>query len=253
MIGHLLIFLIGLIFGSFLNVLIYRIPLGISLLKPLRSSCPQCQYAIKWYENIPILSYFVLMRRCSNCNKPISSLYPFIEILTGCVTLILYMNYILNFELIVLVTLFYSLIVLSFIDLKHKEVPDYLLIISVILVLLVGDLSDLLLFAGGFALLELVVTFYIQNIKAKITKNKALENQSSLGDGDIPIAGVIGGLLGVQLGLSAIFLAALLALVPAVYNLISRKEIETPFIPYLSLGLFITLSTKFNIVYFYNF
>ena len=253
MIEHLLIFLIGLIFGSFLNVLIYRIPLGISLLKPLRSSCPQCQYAIKWYENIPILSYFVLMRRCSNCNKPISSLYPFIEILTGCVTLILYMNYMSNYELVVLVTLFYILIVLSFIDLKYKEVPDYLLIISVILVLLVGDLSDLLLFAGGFALLELVVTFYIQNIKAKITKNKALENQSSLGDGDIPIAGVIGGLLGVQLGLSAIFLAALLALVPAVYNLISRKEIETPFIPYLSLGLFITLSTKFNILSLYNF
>jgi leader peptidase (prepilin peptidase)/N-methyltransferase len=120
-------------------------------------------------------------------------------------------------------------------------------------VLLVGDLSDLLLFAGGFALLELVVTFYIQNIKAKITKNKALENQSSLGDGDIPIAGVIGGLLGVELGLSAIFLAALLALVPAAYNLISNKEIETPFIPYLSLGLFITLSAKFNIFYLLNF
>tara|TARA_B110000211_G_scaffold82570_1_gene96686 strand:+ start:687 stop:1169 length:483 start_codon:yes stop_codon:yes gene_type:complete len=158
-----------------------------------------------------------------------------------------------NYELVVLVTLFYILIVLSFIDLKHKEVPDYLLIISVILVLLVGDLSDLLLFAGGFALLELVVTFYIQNIKAKITKNKALENQSSLGDGDIPIAGVIGGLLGVELGLSAIFLAALLALVPAVYNLISNKEIETPFIPYLSLGLFITLSAKFNMFYLLNF
>ena len=253
MIEYLFVFFIGLIFGSFLSVLIHRLPLEISLFKPARSACPHCQQKIKWYENIPILSYIFLKGKCSNCHKPISLLYPFIEVLTGCVTLILYMNYMSNYELVVLVTLFYILIVLSFIDLKHKEVPDHLLIISVILVLLVGDLSDLFLFAGGFALLELVVTFYIQNIKAKITKNKALENQSSLGDGDIPIAGVIGGLLGVQLGLSAIFLAALLALVPAVYNLISRKEIETPFIPYLSLGLFITLSTKFNIISLYNF
>ena len=250
MLEYLIVFLVGLIFGSFLNVLIHRLPLEQSLFKPLRSVCPECQKSIKWYENIPIFSYIFLKRKCSNCNKPISALYPFIEILTGCVTLILYMNYMLNFELIVLVTLFYTLIVLSFIDLKYKEVPDYLLIISVILVFLIGDLSNILLFTGGFALLELVVTFYIQNIKAKITKNKALKNQSSLGSGDMPIAGVIGGLLGVQLGLSAIFLATLLALVPAVYNLISSKEIETPFIPYLSLGLFITLSTKFNIFSF---
>ena len=84
---------------------------------------------------------------------------------------------------------------------------------------------------GIFSLLELILTFYIQKIKSRITKNKRLESQSSLGKGDIPIAGVIGGLLGFQLGVSAIFLAAVLALFPALYNLISKDEIETPFIP----------------------
>jgi leader peptidase (prepilin peptidase)/N-methyltransferase len=156
------------------------------------------------------------------------------------------MNYWLNWELIATIALFYTLIVLSLIDLKYKAVPDYLLIVAVILAIFVGDLMYILIFAGGFALLELAITFYIQNVKAKITKNKDLETQSALGEGDIPIAGVIGGLLGLHLGISAIFLATLLGLLLSIYNLLSKKEIETPFIPFLSLGLFITFISGFN-------
>jgi leader peptidase (prepilin peptidase)/N-methyltransferase len=157
------------------------------------------------------------------------------------------MNFWLNWELLAMVALFYTLIVLSFIDLKYRAVPDYLLIIVVALSIAVGDLINVLIFTGGFTLLELTITFYIQNIKAKITKNKELETQRALGEGDMPIAGVIGGLLGIQLGISAIFLAALLALLPAIYNLFSKKEVETAFIPFLSLGLFISLVTGFNL------
>ena len=244
---YVIVFIIGLIFGSFLNVLIYRLPLEISLFKPLGSTCTHCNYRIKWYENIPVFSYLFLKGKCSNCSKPISIVYPLVELITALVTLLLYMNYWLNWELIATISLFYTLIVLSMIDLKYKAVPDYLLIIAVILTIIVGDLKNILIFAGGFALLELVITFYIQKVKAKITKNKDLETQSALGEGDIPIAGVIGGLLGVHLGISAIFLATLLALLPATYNLILKKEIETPFIPFLSLGLFITLISDFNI------
>ena len=244
---YIIVFIIGLIFGSFLNVLIYRLPLEISLFKPLGSICSHCQHRIKWHENIPVLSYLFLKGKCSNCSKPISIVYPFVELTTALVTLLLYMNYWLNWELIVTIALFYTLIVLSFIDLKYKAVPDYLLIVAVILTIIVGDLTNILIFAGGFVLLELVITFYIQNVKAKITKNKDLETQSALGEGDIPIAGVIGGLLGLHLGISAIFLATLLALLLSIYNLLSKKEIETPFIPFLSLGLFITFISDFNI------
>ena len=244
---YIIIFIIGLIFGSFLNVLIYRLPLEISLFKPLGSTCSHCQHRIKWHENIPVFSYLLLKGKCSNCSKPISIVYPFVELTTALVTLLLYMNYWLNWELIVTIALFYTLIVLSFIDLKYKAVPDYLLIVAVIIAIIVGDLMNILIFAGGFALLELVVTFYIQNVKAKITKNTDLETQSALGEGDIPIAGVIGGLLGLHLGISAIFLATLLGLSLSIYNLLFKKEIETPFIPFLSLGLFITFITGFNI------
>ena len=247
MIIYLIILLLGLVFGSFLNVLIHRLPLSISLVNPVGSACPHCNNGIKWYENIPVFSYLALKGRCSNCSKSISIIYPIVEIITALVTLTIYLNFLLNWELIAIIALFYTLIVLSFIDLKYRAVPDYLLIIAVILAIVVGDIISVLIFTGGLLLLELIITFYIQNIKAKITGNKELETQRALGEGDMPIAGVIGGLLGIQLGVSAIFLAALLALLPAIYNLFSKKEIETAFIPFLSLGLFITLFSGFNL------
>ena len=247
MIISVIVFLIGLVFGSFLNVLIYRLPLGISLLKPIGSACPHCNYKIKWYENIPVFSYLFLKGRCSSCSGSISIVYPIVELITAVVTLMLYSNFWVGWEMIITISLFYVLIVLSFIDLKYRAVPDYLLIIVVVLAILVGDIINNLLFTGGFVLLELAITFYIQNIKAKITQNKELENQRALGEGDMPIVGVIGGLLGVQLGITAIFLAAVLALLPAIYNLYSKKEIETAFIPFLSLGLLITLFSGINL------
>ena len=247
MIISLIVFLIGLVFGSFLNVLIYRLPLGISLLKPIGSACPHCNYKIKWYENIPVFSYLFLKGRCSSCSDSISKSYPIVELITAVVTLMLYSNFWIGWDMITTISLFYVLIVLSFIDLKYRAVPDYLLIIVVVLAILVGDIINILLFTGGFVLLELAITFYIQNIKAKITQNKELENQRALGEGDMPIVGVIGGLLGVQLGITAIFLAAVLALLPAIYNLYSKKEIETAFIPFLSLGLLVTLFSGINL------
>ena len=247
MIISLIVFLIGLVFGSFLNVLIYRLPLGISLLKPIGSACPHCNYKIKWYENIPVFSYLFLKGRCSSCSNSISKSYPIVELITAAVTLMLYSNFWIGWDMIITISLFYVLIVLSFIDLKYRAVPDYLLIIVVVLAILVGDIINILLFTGGFVLLELAITFYIQNIKAKITQNKELENQRDLGEGDMPIVGVIGGLLGVQLGITAIFLAAVLALLPAIYNLYSKKEIETAFIPFLSFGLLVTLFSGINL------
>ena len=146
-----------------------------------------------------MVSYLILKGKCSNCAEHISIIYPIVEIITAVVTVILYNHYWFDVDLMLTIALFYTLIVLSFIDFKYKAVPDFLLIIVVLLTLIVGDWKNTLIFMGGFALLELVLTFYIQTIKAKITKNKDLENQHALGEGDIPIAGVIGGLIGIQL------------------------------------------------------
>ena len=236
------IFLFGLIFGSFLNVLIYRLPIGMSLLNPKRSVCPSCNAQIKWNENIPVLSYFILGGKCPHCQVSIPIRYPVVEMLTAIVTLFIFLKTGLNLDFFVLSLLFYTLIVLSFIDFEYKAVPDYLLMIVLIFTLGYSNVnfSHMLMFAGGFFILELFVTFYIQNIKAKFTKNEELKEQRAMGEGDIPIAAVIGGILGIKLGIFAIFLSALFAIIPVLLNSIVKKDIETPFIPFLALGLFVT-------------
>ncbi len=241
---EILIFTLGLVIGSFINMLIFRIPNNISLFNPTRSICPKCNAVIKWYENIPLLSFLFLKGRCSNCHTNISILYPIVELLSGFVTLLIFQKIGFDINLIFALIFFYTLILLSFIDLRYKEVPDYLLLILFIFSFFVSDLGFLnslqygLILAGGFAILNFLITFYIQNIKAKLLKNKELETQEALGEGDIPVIAAIGIILGLQNALAAIFLSAIFAIIPAIYNSFIKKDIEIPFIPFLALGLF---------------
>ena len=238
--SSILIFIFGLIIGSFLNMLIYRLPLSISLINPKRSICPDCKSEIKWYDNIPFVSYILLRGKCRNCAKPISLAYPAVEIITAIITLALFVKIGFGTKLVLFLLFSYTLIILSFIDLKFKAVPDYLLIILLILSLLIPGSSFVraLEFAGAIVLLELFVTFYIQNIKAKITKDDSLKDQRALGEGDIPVVAAFGAILGLKAGIAAIFLGALFAIIPSVYAMAVKKDIETPFIPYLGMGFF---------------
>jgi len=248
------ILLLGTVFGSFLNVLIYRLPLGISLINPKRSQCPQCKTTISWYHNIPILSYLALQGKCSVCKKKIPLNYLFVEILTPFITLVLFAKLGLTLEFTLITLICYILLVLSFIDFKYHAVPDLLLVILALLSLVylfyfkIENISTFFMFAGGIVILELFVTYYIQNIKAKILKDESLKMQKSLGEGDIPIIALTGGILGLKFGLIAIFLSAILAIIPSLINAILKKEIETPFIPYLSLAFFITYTNEQTII-----
>lgn len=239
---EIIVFIFGLIFGSFLNVLIYRLPLEVSLINPKRSYCPHCNYQLSWYENIPLVSYIFLKAQCSNCRNKIPITYPLVELLTAIITLILFLKIEPSLDFFILLFLFYNLIVLSFIDLKFKAVPDYLLLSALLISFLSFNFNfkAALLFAGGFILLEFFITFYIQNIKARLLKDPSLQEQKALGEGDIPIVAIIGGMLGIELGLTAIFLAAFFAILPALYMQIMKKEIETPFIPFLALGFVVS-------------
>jgi len=131
-------------------------------------------------------------------------------------------------------------------------VPDYLLVIVFLLSFFtlsengIEAIKNGFIFAGAFIILDFILTFYIQNIKAKLTKNDDLKEQKALGEGDIPIVFVIGMLLGLKAGFFAIFLGALCAIIPSIYNILFKKEIETPFIPYLSLGFFIEFIFLFS-------
>ena len=252
---EIVVVLYSLIIGSFLNVLIYRLPLEKSFFKPIRSACPNCNYQLKWWENIPVISYLFLRAKCSSCKKPISIVYPTVEILSVIIAYSLYLKLGLTLDYFIVLFLFYTLLVLSFIDFKYKAVPDYLLLILFITVLFISniDYQSLLMFTGGFVLLDFVLTFYIQNIKAKITKNDDLKYQKALGEGDIPIVAIIGGLLGVKLAVVAVFIASITAILPSIYNMLSKDDIETPFIPFLALGLFITYIFNTSILYYLGF
>jgi len=248
---YLFVFLFAVSFGSFFNVLIYRLPLGLSIVKP-NSFCPICNEKIKWYHNIPLFSYVFLKARCAKCQCKIPILYPLVELITAVITLILFYKLGLSKEFISITVVFYILIVLSFIDLKYKAVPDYLLIMVFLASFFtisengIEAIKNGFIFSGAFIILDFVLTFYIQNIKSKLTKNDALKEQKALGEGDIPIVFVIGMVLGLKAGFFAIFLGALCAIIPSIYNILFKKEIETPFIPYLSLGFFIEFIFLFS-------
>ena len=242
-------FIFGAVIGSFLNVLILRLPLNKSVVSP-RSACPSCNHIIAWYYNIPLLSYIYLKASCAYCKEKISIQYFIVELLSGILTLALFLKLGLSTEFIYMCLLIYVCITLSFIDFKYKAVPDYLLLIVLILSFFATSYSiyesfkNVFLFSGAFVLLNFVITFYIQNIKARILKDEDLKTQEALGEGDIPIVATIAVILGIKGALIAIFLAAIFAIIPSIYSNVMKKDIQTPFIPYLILGM---LS-----VYFFN-
>ena len=235
-------FIIGVCFGSFLNVLILRLPLNKSILT--KSQCPNCNHTIYWYHNIPLFSYLFLKGKCFYCNEKISFIYFLVEFISGILTLALFLKLGLTQEFIFMCLLSYVLIVLSFIDLKYKAVPDYLLLIALVVSFFATQYSimeafkNAFLFSGAFVLLNFIITFYIQNIKSKILKDDSLKAQEALGEGDIPIIAMIGVMIGIESGIIAIFLAAFFAIIPAIYSNFVKKDIQTPFIPYLVLGFF---------------
>lgn len=247
--SFIFVLIFGLIFGSFLNVLIYRLPLQKSFVTP-RSRCVHCDSFIPFYHNIPVFSYIFLKGKCASCGKKISIVYPIVEILTAFITLALFIKLQFSYELFIALMFFYTLIVLSFIDFKYKAVPDYLLLIALVLSFfvtsdnLIDAFKNAFIVSGAFVLLNFLITFYIQNIKSRILKDESLKEQEAMGEGDIPILATLGVVLGLKGALVAIFLSSLFAIIPSLYFQFKKKDIQTPFIPYLSMG--------FVVEYFFN-
>ena len=222
-----LFIILGLAIGSFLNVVILRVPENESILFPA-SHCPKCKAKLKFYHNIPVLSWIFLGGKCAYCKEKISIQYPLIELGTSIIFLVSYLKSGDITQGIILGLLFSLLFALSIIDLKYKAVPDLVsfpaLFISFFARDFLSSFSDALLFAGGFTLLRMIVSWIIK--------------KEAMGEADIIISAIIGATLGVNLGLSAIYISAIIAL-PA-FLLVGKKGFQLPFIPFLTLGLFIT-------------
>lgn len=169
-------------------------------------------------------------------------------------TIVLFFKLGLSLQFFLFCLFSYLLVFLSFIDLKYKAVPDYLLLIVLILSFFVTDFSlknsftNAFIASGAICLLNFVVTFYIQNIKSKILKDESLKNQVALGEGDIPIIASIAIVLGLNSLVYAILLAAIIAIIHAIIINFIKKDIQIPFIPSLVLGFYIEYF--FNLEYF---
>jgi len=222
----LFVFIFGILIGSFLNVVIYRIPKGESIVFPA-SKCQSCQTPLKWYHNIPIFSWLFLRGKCGFCSEKISIQYPIIELITGVIAVSLFYKLGLLWYMPIVFAVFTLLLALTVIDLKEMVAYDSLNLLALALAIVTPTIlettQDALLAVGAAYLLREYLSFILK--------------REAMGEGDIIVAGTMGALLGFPLFFYAVFLSAILALLPSLLTKNSEKQI--PYIPFLALATFI--------------
>lgn len=243
---EIIIIIIGLVLGSFYNVVGLRIPNGESIIKP-GSHCPKCNHKLSWYENIPVLSYIFLGGKCKNCKQKISIIYPIIEILTSFLFYISYKIFGLSEEFFISLVIS-SLVVIIFVsDSKYMIISDSPLIVSTILILIIK------LIYNGYkdcfiSIIYGLIVFGVMYLTMLL--GNALFKKESLGGGDIKLSFISGLALEPLLGLFYIILASFLAFPYAVYISIKSKDTMLPFGPFLATSLLILY---LNYDFFYEF
>ena len=243
---EIIIIILGLVLGSFYNVVGLRIPNGESIIKP-GSHCPKCNHKLSWYENIPVLSYIFLGGKCKNCKQKISIIYPIIEILTSFLFYISYKIFGLSEEFFISLVIS-SLVVIIFVsDSKYMIISDSPLIVSTILILIIKFIYN------GYkdcfiSIIYGLIVFGVMYLTMLL--GNALFKKESLGGGDIKLSFISGLALGPLLGLFYIILASFLAVPYAIYISIKNKDTMLPFGPFLATSLLILY---LNYDFFYEF
>lgn len=225
---YIVIFLYGIIIGSFLNVCIYRIPKKENI-TTTRSHCMSCGYQLKWYDLVPILSYLVLGGKCRKCGSKLSVQYPVIEALNGALYLLVFWRYGISIDSLLYCLLFSALIALSVIDFRTYEIPlgINVFILTLGLVRVVTDLSDWLSYGIGLLVVSVpLLLIYL------VTKGRGI------GGGDVKLMAVTGLLLGWKLNLLGFLLGCILGSVIHVCRMrLSGEGRVLAMGPYLAMGI----------------
>lgn len=233
--GVFLTFVFGLLAGSFLNVVIYRLPRGESIVAP-GSRCPLCGSRLTWRDLVPVFSYLVLGGRCRYCRRPISLRYPAVELVTAVVFALLWYRF--GSPPVFAKYAFFAglLIAAGAIDAAHYIIPDKLVLAglagAVVFGFWAGDTGFLSALAGGLAAGGLLLAL-------------AVLSRGGMGGGDIKLAAVGGLYLGWPLSLAGLFMAAFLGAVTGGILLLSGKKKRRdpiPFAPFLAAGFFLALA-----------
>ncbi|NLY75404.1 MAG: prepilin peptidase [Firmicutes bacterium] len=228
----LILFIFGLVLGSFLNVLIYRIPRGESIVLP-PSHCPSCDHRLGFFDLFPVLSYLGLRGRCRYCKTPISWRYPLVELITGGLTLLCWIRFGPSSDGLMALILTYALIVIAFIDFEHQLIPNVLTLPMMVIGLLfriyqgeiiAGILGGLI----GGGLLLIITLLY----------------PKGMGMGDVKFLAMAGVFLGWEKALFVLFNGSFLGVIVIVPLMLLKKidrKTAFPFGPFLVVGTLIAL------------
>lgn len=267
----IIVFLFGLLIGSFLNVCIYRLPRpGMSIVSP-PSHCPSCNAPIRWYQNIPVFSYLFLLGRCGKCRAPISLRYPIVELLTGALFAFAAWQHLRDysaglhpdFETVVhfmaVVYLIANLIVMTFIDLEFRIIPDEISISGIIIAPIVSALFPFIhqplpiqmpeflngllgslagMIAGGGVV-------YLVGVIGKIIFKK-----EAMGFGDVKLMAFLGGFLGWYAIIFAFIVGCIIGALVGIVSYFITKDHYIAFGPYLALGALMMMFFRPAIVHF---
>lgn len=234
---YVFIFLFGISLGSFMNVLIYRIPNNINLAYP-PSTCPCCGNRLKWYHNIPIVSYLFLRGSCGFCSAHISSIYPIVEFLVGLLSIFIYYHVeMMFFPFLIEFSFFYLLLTLSIIDYKIHMVDMRLIFFTLFVSFFIHNelFSYISAFDIHYFLLKVGYgVVFVSVFFLFIFFYSKFRNIDLVGEGDYPIIFIIGFMF-TQDSFFVLFLSALFGFTFAVI----RRNKEIPFVPFLSLAIFV--------------
>lgn len=236
-------FVIGLVVGSFLNVCIYRLPEGKSIISP-PSSCGSCGHRLGGLDMIPVLSYILLRGKCRYCGMPYSPRYALVELLTGCLFVLCGLYYLPGIPLALVFVFVASLVVLTFVDFDHQIILDEVLLLmlgcgAAYVFFTNGDYWDALYgmgFAGGLMLLIFVLS------------------RGGMGAGDVKLCFVLGLWLGLKASIVCLMLSFIFGGVIGVFLLatgIKGRKDPIPFGPFLCLGAYISLLFSPYLLYYY--
>ena len=226
------IFFFGLVIGSFANVCIYRLPKKESVVFPA-SRCVSCFAPVRYYDNIPVISYLILVGKCRNCKENISVIYPVIELITSLLLLAGLFKFGLTFDFLIYTIVAPALVIITAIDIEHQIIPDAITLPGIVLGLLAGSYSigyidSILGFFLGGALLYLL----------------AVLSNGGRGGGDIKYIAAAGSLVGWEKVLLIIFIGAFLGSIVSIFQIVVQKKSKKsliPFGPFLSVATLITL------------
>lgn len=232
-------FIFGLLFGSFANVVILRLPKGESVVSP-PSHCPQCSAPIKWYDNVPVLAYLWLRGKCRACKKPYSARYPIVEFLSGLLFLAVHWKYGLSWTALEYTIFCWSLLVVSVIDLDHMILPDVFTLSGIVIGLVGAALNPDrefmpalwgVLLGGGF-LWAIAYGYYV------------LRKEEGMGGGDIKLLAWMGAVLGWQAIPFIVLVSSIAGSVVGIFLAMRSKaglKSVIPFGPYLALAAILYL------------